>query len=273
MKYNKENPFRVLSWGGGTQSTALGEMSTSGETEKLDAILFADTGFERQGTYEAVDFYMGRWRKKGLHVEIVSGGDIEELGAAVHKHMPLRTDSGSPLLRECTREFKITPVKRRVRELMGFDKAKKPDPPSGSVEGWIGFSTDEYHRMGNKRLPKYWVNRYPLIEMRIMRWDSIKYLENKGLPVPIPSACIGCPFRKPGEWLEMSKEVPFEFKQAVEFDERIRRQIPKNVKAENLYIYRKGIPLIEADLESDAKKQKNGVQIPMMFCIDGQCMT
>ena len=73
MKYNKENPYRVLSWGGGTQSTALAEMSVSGEIEKVDLIVFADTQFERINTYETVDFYSKRWQKMGASIEIVTG--------------------------------------------------------------------------------------------------------------------------------------------------------------------------------------------------------
>lgn len=98
----------TLSWGGGTQSTAVGEMSACGELPKLDAIIFSDTQFERKETYDIVDFYSRRWRKIGLHVETVSAGDITKLGAEEHIHIPFRTASGAPMQRQCTR-LRLTP--------------------------------------------------------------------------------------------------------------------------------------------------------------------
>ena len=267
--------YRTLSWGGGTQSTAIGEMSACGDLPKLDAILFADTQFERKETIEIVEFYTRRWRKMGLHVETVSAGNIEKRGAEAHIHIPFRTASGAPLQRQCTHHFKIDPVKKRVRELLGYHASKPPHPPASAVEQWIGFSWDEFYRMSTSRV-KFMVNRYPLIELKMNRWDSISYLENKGLPVPVASACVCCPFRSSSEWLEMKKNSPSDFERAIAFDDFHRSNTlakSDSVSSAELFIYKNAIPLSGADLLADAKRERNEKQIPLMVCNDGQCWT
>ena len=47
--------YRVLSLGGGLQSTTLLLLSLLGKLPKIDFALFADTGWERKATYENVD--------------------------------------------------------------------------------------------------------------------------------------------------------------------------------------------------------------------------
>jgi len=267
--------FRALSWGGGVQSTTLGEMSANGELERVDVILMADTKFERQKTYEIVDFYSERWRKIGMHVEIISVGDIRRLGAVEHIHIPFRTVSGAPLDRQCTRNFKIRPVKRRIRELMGFHRSAPPHPKPGAVEQWIGFSWEEWSRMKDSPI-KFIVNRWPLIEQKMSRWDCEAYLKGRGLPVPIKSACVCCPFRSASEWIRMREQYPDEFRQAIEFDEANRdNPLAKKagVKSSKLYIYTHAQPLAEANLEADARREKKHRKVPLFVCNGASCWT
>lgn len=91
--------IRVLSWGMGTQSTALAVMSALGDfgLPKLDYVIAADTGWERQRTYEIRDFYRPWLEERGIPVEMVQYGDIRRLGAVEHVHMPFWTQDGGPL--------------------------------------------------------------------------------------------------------------------------------------------------------------------------------
>lgn len=263
--------IKAISWGCGVQSTAMAVMSTLGDLEQVDIVITADTGWERKATYEARDFY-ARWlREHGQNVEIIQAGNIR--GDRNDGHMPFWSTSGGPLRRQCTGEYKIRPIKRRLRELIGFDARKAPHPPQDSIETWLGISLDEYTRMHQSTV-KFIKNSYPLIEKRISRNDCVEYLKAHKLPVPVKSACIGCPYRAASEWLEMRDSSPGEFADAVDFDEEIRDLYERpGLEDDFVYLYKKAVPLNEADLERDAKRERRGKQLPLMICESGYCMT
>ena len=100
------------------------------------------------------------------------------------------------------------------------------------------------------------------------RADCIAFLESEGLPVPVKSACIGCPYRRASEYLDLTQD---EFAQAVEFDE-CNRCNPLAERggstADELYIYRDPlhgpVPLADADLQrAAAAERERAVQLPL----------
>lgn len=262
---------RFLSCGFGLQSTVIGEMSACGELPRC-TVLHADTGWERQETKNVRDFYAARWRMMGLAVHIITGQDIRRDATKHHKHMPFRAETGAPLARECTREFKIIPLKRKVRQLLGFDATKAPHPRPGSAIIWLGITVDEWMRVKPSKI-KFMENRYPLLVARMHRQDCAEWLEARSLPIPIKSSCIGCPHRRASEWLEMKNAVGDEWSQAVAFDERIRNVAIPGIDADELYIYRHAEPLATANLEAAAKRERQhyGTQLPMFLCESGFC--
>jgi hypothetical protein len=267
--------FRVLAWGCGTPSTTVGVMSALGMIEPLDAIIHSDTKFECAHTVTARDWYADWFREHGIRVEIVTGGDIREDGATNHIHIPFWTSNGGPLRRECTRHFKVNPGKRRVRELLGFDPTKPPHPRPGSVEQSFGFTLDEFERLKPSRV-KFIVNRFPLFEHKMTRMDCVRFLQAHDLPVPGKSACVCCPYRPASEWLKMREESPGEWREAVEFDER-NRHYPlagDGSASDQIFIYKHGGPLRDADLVGDAAREKveSGFALPLL-CGDGPCWT
>ena len=275
----KQPRFQFLSWGCGVQSTTLGEMSAQGILDPLDAIITADTGWERRATYDIRDWYAARWQSMGLRVEIVSAGDIRTLGAIEHIHIPFWTSDGGPLQRQCTRNFKIVPIKRAMRRLAGYHPTKPPHPKPKEFAVWLGISLDEWHR-AKQYPPAFQQNRWPLLELNMTREDCIKWLKQRDLPVPVKSACIGCPYRRASEWITMRDEAPDEFASAVAFDEANRENpLAERGKctADSLYLYKSGDgpePLANADLEHDAARERriaNAIQIPMMLCESGYC--
>jgi len=268
--------FRALAWGCGVQSTTLAVMSAEGELPPLDVVMTADTGWERARTYWIRDFYTEWLRTRGVRVEVVKHGNVRELGGKRHMHMPLWTErtedfSGGPLSRECSRYFKVRPARRALRKLLGFDPSKPPAPPAGAIEQWIGFSIDEWERMKDSPV-QYIKSRFPLIEKRLSRNDCLDYLESKGLPIPIKSACVGCPYRLPSEWLKMQQEAPTEFADAVAFDESIRELDLDGLEATRLYVYKHRVPLAEANFEADARRERAGKQLPLMICGGDFCL-
>lgn len=266
--------FRALSWGMGVQSTALAVMSALGDLDPLDIVISADTQDERRKTYEVAAYYREWLEARGVRVEIVTVGNIADLGATEHIHIPFWTDTGAPLRRQCTSNFKIYPTRRRIRELMGYDASKAPSPPPGSVEQWIGFSWDEVGRIKDSDV-QFIVNRYPLVERRMTRNDCEDYLKSLGLPVPIKSACKRCPYRAASEWIDMRDNDPDEWGEIIRFDDANRdNPLAKRggSTADQLFIYKRGVPLASANLEADAKRERKGRQLPLFLC-DGPCMT
>jgi hypothetical protein len=273
-------PYRVLSWGCGAPSTTLGVLSALGELPRLDAIITADTGWERRRTYEARDWYAEWFRAREIDVEILGGVDIRVEGVKAHKHMPFWTSDGGPLQRQCTRDFKVRPIRRRVRELLGYDLTLPPAPPPGAVEQWLGYTWEEVWRVRESDVA-YIQMRYPLIEMRWTRANCVSFLHDRGLPVPVKSACVACPYRDAAEYLEMREQDPEEFTETVEFDRLIRdAEWAKRagVEADELYVYKnsatqQGEPLESADLEEHAAfVRRGGAQLWLDLC-EGPCGT
>jgi hypothetical protein len=251
-----------------------------GYLDKLDLIITSDTGWERRRTYAARDWYAEWFRSHGLRVEIVDGGDVRKRGAEQSIHIPFWTSTGGPLRRQCTREYKVRPIRRRVRELMGYPASKPPQPIAGAVEQWLGYTWEETQRVRDSEV-EYVVMRYPLIEMRWPRAKCVDFLVDKGLPVPVKSACIGCPYRDAVEYLEMREQDPDEFEDAVAFDEKNRhnpRGWRDGTEADELYIYKNAKTqtveaLANANLEEVAKwRDEKGEQLWLDLC-DGPCWT
>jgi hypothetical protein len=72
----------------------------------------------------------------------------------------------------------------------------------------------------------------------------------------------------------MKKGAPDEFSQAVAFDNKNRNNplAIDNSHASELFIYKNG-PLMTADLEGDAKRERQGKQIPLLVCTGSSCFT
>lgn len=266
--------MRFLSWGCGVQSTTLAAISALGELDPLDAVITADIGWERQATYEIRAWYTDWLRERGLQVEVVSAGNIRKQGAEEHIHIPFWTQDGGPLNRQCTRHFKIMPVRRRIRELLGYHASKPPHPPAGAAELWIGLSLDEWARVEKSRV-KFIRHHWPLFKKHMTRQECIDWFAEHNLPIPPKSACICCPYRSASEWLALSPE---EWAAACEFDEANRHN-PLAVRGSSttdaLYLWQGCEPLRTADLESAAEKERiqfrDAMQIPFLACESGDC--
>lgn len=70
--------FRFLSLGAGVQSSTIFLMSCYGELEKIDAAVFADTGWEPKAVYEWLEFLKSEGQKYGIPIHIVQQGNIKK---------------------------------------------------------------------------------------------------------------------------------------------------------------------------------------------------
>jgi hypothetical protein len=107
---------------------------------------------------------------------------------------------------------------------------------------------------------KFIVHDWPLIRRGMTRSDCVGYLWENGLPLPDHSACLCCPYRPASEWLKIKNKYPEDWRAAVEFD-NANRHNPLAVRgkstADELYIYKAGVPLEDADLEEDAAHEED----------------
>jgi hypothetical protein len=248
-----EKTFRYISFGAGVQSTALLVMSVLGlkNCPKADVAIFADTCGEPAWVIDNVNFYRLWAYARGVDVVTISKGNLEEDlltagdgGRFVSIPMFTEGDDGRASLmhRECTREFKIEPIAKDVRKLLGILPRRKI---RFEIQAMIGISLDETIRMKPNRLN--WIkNTWPLIDARMTRNDCEALLQEQGLPVPRKSSCVFCPYHSDAYWQDLKVNHPTEFARAVAVDEAIRNSTKKGIERP-AYLHRSLKPLIQID--------------------------
>ena len=178
---NSHPTLTVLSLGGGVQSSVMALMASQGAFDRIpDCAIFADTHWEPPSVYEHIEWLAGQLRFP-LHV-VDNGRSLREDVKALTNHSGSRSYVDIPVYlkgrdgqgdgigrRQCTTNYKIRPIRRRIRELLGL-RPRQRVPAGTTVELWLGISTDEAMRMKDSR-DRWMTNRYPLIEAGISRSD------------------------------------------------------------------------------------------------------
>ena len=235
-----------LSLGAGVQSSTLALMCAHGEIEMPDAAIFADTQWEPKAVYDWLDWLeqqlpfsvhrvtQGSLREAVLVQQNSTGGRF----ATVPWHMVTSENERSMGRRQCTREYKVDPLRRKIRELVG---------PRGQCCVMIGISTDEAHRMKPAR-NKWQHHIWPLIDKRMSRGDCLAWMMRKGYPMPPKSSCLGCPYHSDAQWREI-KKVPQEWADVVEIDRIIRKPV-RGMRSQQ-FMHRSCVPINEAAFNDD----------------------
>lgn len=241
----------LLSLGAGVQSSTMALMAAAGEiTPMPDCAIFADTGWEPAAVYRQLDWLMPQLP---FPVHIVSAGNIRDglvAGSKGHRWASISAfvEGGIPIRRQCTKEYKIVPIRRKVHELLGIVGRRSPKEPAAMQ--WIGISWDEASRM-KPAYERWWANRWPLIELRMSRWDCLRWLERHGYPAPPKSSCIGCPFHDNALWRDMKINRPQEFADAVEIDLLMRPAGPGfKALSKKAYLHRSCQPLDQVNFDN-----------------------
>lgn len=237
--------MKILSLGAGIQSSAVLLASEQGLLPRLDAAIFADTGWEPAAVYQHLGWLQ---QQTSIPVHVVRAGNIRT-DRHGPKSMPfyIKSDNQTGIIRrQCTGDYKIEPVRRKMRKLIG---AKKKGRVRNHVEQWLGISTDEVQRA--KVSSVNWIdNHYPLIlDLKWSRGDCLSWLAQHYPDQDIPrSACIGCPFKSDKEWLYLKQHSPDEWQQAVNFDQQHRNITEMNGQC---FLHRSGQPLDQVDLNEN----------------------
>lgn len=257
--FTKQENMRFLSLGAGVQSSVMLMMALRGEIERPDHVIFSDVGWESLHIYLHVDWLQQQCEKNGVPFHRVSAGNIREdmvqsrnAGSGEYAgrwaSMPLFVDTGKGvegrIRRQCTAEYKIAPIVKKQRELMGYKPRQRI--PAGAAEVMVGISTDEARRV--TPAAEAWIDKvYPLIDpLKMSRADCQKWWsENYPHRRLVKSSCLGCPNTSDRQWLEMKLNRPDEWEDVCQFDDLIRNATGMRGTS---YLHRSLRPLREVPL-------------------------
>ena len=168
--------------------------------------------------------------------------------------------------RQCTEHYKIAPVRRKIRTLLGLTKGQRV-PSATAVELWLGISTDEAIRIKPSR--DRWIqNRYPLIEAGMSRRDCMDWWDARYERPLERSACIGCPYQPRRRWVETKRRWPELFAEAVALDANMRSRL---AFAKEPYLHPRRIPLDQAVSRDEAQQGHDGERDGFGNECEGHC--
>ena len=262
-------------------------MAATGEIPPIDCAVFSDTGEEPIAVYDYLT-YLGTLGGAPIHVTRAPGprlGDALMTGTKSTGNrfasIPAFTAKveGQKLgivRRQCTREYKIEPVERCIRRSVLGMAPRQRVPKDVWVTQLIGISLDKIGRAMRVRENQThaWQGvEFPLLIAGMTRADCLRWLEAKGFRRPARSACVFCPYKRDGEWLDLKLNDAAGWGRAVEIDRALR--VPGNVVNrkldQRLYLHESCRPLELVDFESRVKQQPNAVQTGFWSECLGMC--
>lgn len=269
--------LRVISYGGGVQSTALLVLAAQGRID-YTTFLFSNVGddSEHPATLDYLRTVAVPYATQhGLEIQELQrqlkDGSRETLWERLHRPearsipIPIRMANGAPGRRNCTADFKIKVIDKWLK-LHGATAAAP-----GTVG--IGISVDEVHRANRRRSESHERIEYPLLELGLRRSDCQDVIESAGLPVPPKSSCFFCPFRTMDVWRQMRQYEPELFAKAEELEASLNERRAE-LGRDSAFLTRRGRPLGEAvpnpkndDKNTLAEEEEDD------SCDSGWCMT
>lgn len=262
--------LRVISYGGGVQSTALLVLANQGRLGRVDAALFSNVGddSEHPATLEYVRTVASR-RSSVPVIELkrqMRDGSSRTLYEDLTResrtiNIPVRMANGAPGNRNCTATYKIQVIAKWLKA----HGATETDP----ADVLIGISTDEVHRINSKRAQPFERPEYPLVDLNLDRSACQQLVADYGWPVPPKSSCYFCPFHRPDTWAEMRRDEPELFWRAADLEAQLiaRRE---RLGKDPVYLTRFNKPLADAIGEA---QEMLPLGVEWDQCDSGHCMT
>jgi len=248
--------MKILSCGAGMQSTALALMaceqaitctSLYPDVPIYDAIIFCDLGLEPVWVKQQVEFILCVCEEAGIPFYILDAplyqDFLRNFGQRRTVSIPWWTlmEDGhkSKMPRNCTIDYKIETISKYVRwEVLGYRKGQRLRLEDRKAhEMHMGFSYEEQKRCKESTNPMF-VNRYPLVEMKLVRADNYAYIRDVWGLETRASACTFCPFHRNYFFRYLRENLPEEYAQLVMVDELLRDKTPKPPMDSDLFISR-----------------------------------
>jgi hypothetical protein len=254
---------RALTWsyGGGTQSVAIAVLVAQGKLPVPECIVIADTGHERQRTWDYTQQYVEPLLATvGASIQIAphtlaTVGLFAKDGKTL---IPAFAGPDSKLDTFCSNEWKKRVIRRYLRE-----RGYGPERP---VATWIGYSVDEVGRA--KPSDVAWQeHRWPLLwDVPMRRHECVTLIERVGLPSPPRSSCYFCPLHGQAEWREIRDHEPSDWQKAIKYDALFYER-------NGVRLHRSMAPLAEADIDApDSRDDPNQLGlIDDGTCKSGYC--
>lgn len=266
---------RVLSFGGGVQSSALVALLGRGEYPGAapQEVWFCDPKNERPQTYEWIEAvikpYLARLGVPFLvlerHQSYYRTGPRKGQPSRGPDLLKAHRDRGEyPLRRnrDCTIDWK-------VRVMLDECKRRGWDKTCG-VEKHIGISLDELHRARVGMEDEWERKRYPLVEARLFRDDCARICQETFGANPIKSGCWFCKYQRPSQWREVwEQRADGRWAQAVQWEKEVM------AARSRARVFIDTNP--QRTLEEWAAMWERGEQLPMFTeqagaCDGGYCM-
>lgn len=268
----------VLQLGWGVQSWTLAAMAAMGVI-KIDLIVHADTGWERERTYMFAERWQPWLEEHGL---IVVSGCARRSKSPLHQSgrtacqyvlIPAFTEGKGgrtgTIRRQCTGDWKVETARRIVKSWMKTNGY----PRTAHITKLLGISLDEWTRARDSD-KKNETNAYPLLDMKMTRADCVSWLTEHDLEVPMKSSCVMCPYHTNAAWQEMKRENGSDWSRAVEYDAAIRLRKNKDGSDNTpMFCHRSLLPLVEAVIldEELPYEQHSFLDDGNLTCDSGHC--
>jgi len=242
-KMNYNSGLTVLSFGGGQDSTAILYKLVYDEAWKKKywsgrlLVIMANTGNEHQETYDHVDEMFSFCASHGIEFYLLGFEYTpESYKHGLIYHYEKNVNIGSKAYpKTCTANLKIVPIYEFLNEYIHLTYRTEKVNRKGAIKEWtekngkinmiIGIALGEETRVSEDHDNwNSWQGRiakiYPLIEEKMNRDSCQKYIASTGHSVPIPSACILCPFMNDQELLYLYRFQRKWYDKWVEMEER-----------------------------------------------------
>lgn len=282
-------PMRILSLGAGVQSSTIALMATHGDIEPIDCAIFADTQAEPKTVMEWLDWLekqvsfpiyrvtAGSLYSDQLRLKISKTGKVcvgGKIPAFVKNEIEVFDDDGNVSTaqtigmfgRKCTADFKIAPIERKLKELLGIKRFSKRNPIM--CEQLIGISVDEAQR--EKPSSKAEIkHKFPLLDLYMTRNDCLNWMQKHGYPEPPKSACTFCPFHSDAMWEEV-KASP-EWESVVHFERELQRLAKADTVTRGVpYLHRSCMPIDQVEFKPKTNKKLHQLNLFGNEC-SGMC--
>lgn len=212
-----------------------------------DLVIFCDLGFEPPWVKKQADFVRDACETAGIWYKQLDTPLYQDLMRDFGKKrvvsIPWWTlgDDGhkSRMPRNCTIDYKVEQISKFIRwEVLGYKKGQRlRDEDKKTHEMHMGFSFEEKRRCKESPNPMF-VNRFPLVDMELVRADNYAYIKDVwGLDTKA-SACAFCPFHKNFFFKYLKENEPEAYQRLLGVDELLRDNNPKPPMDSDLFISR-----------------------------------